>query len=110
MSEAASIPPVRRRFPWGRYLLAFVIIAIVMAAPVVVSVMSSDYAAAHGCQIDEGSVHPCIIDGHDQGELFYSLGMMGWLVLLTMPLGLVVGGVLFVVMLIHLAARSRGPR
>ena len=110
MSDAASIPPIRRRFPWSRYLLAFVVIAIVMAAPVVVSVMSSDYAASHGCQIDEGSVHPCIINGQDQGELFYSLGMMGWFVLLTMPLGLVVGGVLFVVMLIHLAAHSRGPR
>ena len=35
-------------------------------------------ANAYGCKVDEGSVHPCIINGHDYGELLCSLGVMGW--------------------------------
>ena len=33
--------------------------------------------------------HPCIIKGHDYGELLYSLGVMGWFMLVTIPGGLV---------------------
>ena len=46
-------------------------------------------ANAYGCKVDEGSVHPCIINGHDYGELLYSLGVMGWFMLVTIPGGLV---------------------
>ena len=46
-------------------------------------------ASAYGCKVDEGSVHPCIINGHDYGELLYSLGVMGWFMLVTIPGGLV---------------------
>jgi hypothetical protein len=46
-------------------------------------------ANAYGCKVDEGSAHPCIINGHDCGELLYSLGVMGWFMLVTIPGGLV---------------------
>jgi hypothetical protein len=46
-------------------------------------------ANAYGCKVDEGSVPPCIINGHDYGELLYSLGVMGWFMLVTIPGGLV---------------------
>ena len=46
-------------------------------------------ANAYGCKVDEGSVHPCIINGHDYGELLYSLGVMGWFMLVTIPGALV---------------------
>jgi hypothetical protein len=45
-------------------------------------------ANANGCKVDEGSVHPCIINGQDYGELLYSLGVMGWLMLVSIPGGL----------------------
>ena len=32
-------------------------------------------------------VHPCIIAGHDYGQLLYTLGVLGWLMLLTLPAG-----------------------
>jgi hypothetical protein len=38
--------------------------------------------------VDEGSVHPCIINGHDCGELLYDLGVLGWFMLVTLPGGL----------------------
>ena len=44
---------------------------------------------AYGCKVDEGSAHPCIINGHDYGELLYSLGVMGWFMLVTIPGALV---------------------
>jgi hypothetical protein len=34
-------------------------------------------------------MQPCIINGHDYGELLYSLGVMGWFMLVTIPGGLV---------------------
>jgi hypothetical protein len=37
----------------------------------------------------KGRAHPCIINGHDYGELLYSLGVMGWFMLVTIPGGLV---------------------
>jgi hypothetical protein len=45
-------------------------------------------ANAYGCKVDEGSVHPCIINGHDYGALLYDLGVMGWFMLVTLPGGL----------------------
>ena len=36
-------------------------------------------ANMYGCKVDEGSAHPCIINGHDYGEFLYSLGVMDWL-------------------------------
>ena len=29
-------------------------------------------ANSHGCKVDEGSVHPCIINGKDYGQLLYT--------------------------------------
>jgi hypothetical protein len=37
--------------------------------------------------VDEGSVHPCVINGKDYGQLLYTLGVMGWLMLVTLPAG-----------------------
>ncbi len=106
MSEIAAR---RRGFPWLRYLLGFLAIFAFMIAPIVVAVGSGNFAAAHGCQVDEGSVHPCVIGGTDYGKTFYSLGVVGWLMLVTFPLGLVAGAALFVGMVVHLLARRR-PR
>ena len=51
--------------------------------------MCSAIANAYGCKVDEGSVHPCIIYGQDYGHLLYSLGVMGWFMLVTIPAGLI---------------------
>jgi hypothetical protein len=51
-------------------------------------------------KVDEGSVHPCIINGHDYGEFLYSLGVMGCFMLVTIPGGLVafVGWLIFLIL------------
>ena len=58
-------------------------------------------ANAHGCKVDEGSVHPCIINGHDYDELLYSLGVMGWFMLVTIPGGLAAFVSWLVFLLLH---------
>jgi hypothetical protein len=45
-------------------------------------------ASYAGCRVDEGSVHPCMVGGNDIGELLYGMFVMGWMLLLTMPVGM----------------------
>jgi hypothetical protein len=50
------------------------------------------------------SVHRCIINGHDYGELLYSLGVMGWLMLVTIPGGLVAFVSWLIFLILHCVA------
>jgi hypothetical protein len=79
--------PVQKRFPWILYWIVLVVILFVAFAPVVSVVACGLIANAHGCRVDEGSVHPCVINGKDYGQLLYTLGVMGWLMLVTLPAG-----------------------
>jgi hypothetical protein len=53
--------------------------------------------------VDEGSVHPCVIGGKDYGQLLYTLGVMGWLMLITLPLGTLAFVAWLIVLLLHRA-------
>jgi hypothetical protein len=66
-----------KRFPWVIYALALLAILAVALAPVGSVVVCSWVANTHSCKVDEGSVHPCIIRGHDYGQLLYTLGVLG---------------------------------
>ena len=66
-----------KRFPWFWYLVTLFSIVAFAFAPIGSVLLCGAIAHAYGCKVDEGSVHPCIIKGHDYGELLYSLGMMG---------------------------------
>ncbi len=76
-----------RRFPWVLYLLALLAILAFAFAPIGSVMLCAGIANAYGCKVDEGSVHPCIINGHDYGERLYDLGVLGWLMLVTLPAG-----------------------
>src|SRR5436309_3579402 len=78
-----------KRFPWIWYLLALLVIFAFAFAPIGSVMWCGAIANAYGCKVDEGSVHPCVINGQDYGELLYSLGVMGWFMLVTVPAGLV---------------------
>src|SRR4029077_11672759 len=77
-----------KRFPLLWYLLALFVIVAFAFAPVGSVLLCAAIAHANGCKADEGSVHPCIINSQDYGELLYSLGVMGWLMLVSIPGGL----------------------
>ena len=90
-----------KRFPWIPYWIVLVLIMLVALAPVF-SVMACGFIAnAFGCRVDEGSVHPCIINGIDYGQLLYTLGVLGWLMLGTIPGGAIAFVIWLLVLIIH---------
>src|SRR5262249_62282001 len=90
-----------KRLPWLWYLLALFVIMAFAFAPVGSVMLCGAIANAYGCKVDEASVHPCIINGHDYGELLYSLGVMGWFMLVTLRRGLVGFGIWLVFRIIR---------
>jgi hypothetical protein len=70
-----------------------------MFLPMFPVVMASLIASVCGCKLDEGSAHTCIVLGMDIGGMLYSMGVMGWFGLLTVPSGFLLL-VVFTVMII----------
>ena len=98
-----------KRFPWTIYVVTLLFIAVVALAPIFSVVACSCIANAYGCKVDEGSAHPCVINGVDRGELLYALGVMGWFMLVTLPAGAFAMLVWIVVLLVHRSNwRKRG--
>jgi hypothetical protein len=92
-----------RRFPWIVYVIVLFAILAVAFAPVGSVILCSWIANAYGCKVDEGSVHPCIIGGHDYGQLLYTLGVLAWLMLVTLPGGVVAFIIWLIILILHRA-------
>ena len=105
MSEVAA-----GRFPARIYAIVFAVILVVALLPVIASFSAAAIAESHGCALDEGNVHPCLVLGSDWGTILYGLFVLGWLALATIPYGGMALIVWLVVLLIHYFAwrRSRG--
>ncbi len=87
-AETMNMPTKRaRKFPWIIYWVILFLIVAVTLAPVASVVACGMIANAYGCRVDEGSMHPCIINGTDYGETLYTMGVLGWLMLVTLPAG-----------------------
>jgi hypothetical protein len=111
-NRPADVAPVHhisdeKRFPWILYGIAFVLIVLVAVAPVGSVVACGLIANAHDCPVDEGSVDPCIIGGHDYGQLPYTLGVMGWLMLVALPGGALALVTWLIVLILHHASWRR---
>lgn len=92
-----------------RYLLAFALIALFTVSPFIPVVIAGVVATANGCRLDEAGFYPCVILGHDFGELLGTMGMLGWLGLVTFPVGNVLICVLAAVALVHFFRHRRKP-
>jgi hypothetical protein len=90
-----------RRFPWVAYLIVLFAILAVALAPMGSVVACGLIANTLGCRVDEGSVHPCVIGGKDYGQLLYTLGVLGWLMLVTLPAGLLALMIWLTVLILH---------
>ncbi|WJH39875.1 hypothetical protein N7E02_24720 [Aliirhizobium terrae] len=62
-------------------------------------------ADAAGCQLDESRTYPCVIGGTDYGETLYGLGVLGWLMLITIPYGAAALGLWLIILVVHLIVR-----
>ena len=90
-----------RRFPSVVYWVFLVLIVLFAFAPIGSVVACAWIANTHGCKVDEGSVHPCIIGGRDYGQLLYTLAVLGWLMLVTLPAGLFAFVVWLIILILH---------
>jgi hypothetical protein len=105
MVEMSPPPlPGKKRFPWISYWIVLGFIILVALAPIGSVVACGVIVNAHGCKVDEGSVHPCVINGKDYGQLLYTLGVLGWLMLVTLPAGAIALALWLVVLLLHRSA------
>lgn len=96
--------PTLKRFPWIIYSIVLALIVVVALAPIGSVVACGLIANANGCRVDEGSVHPCIINGQDYGHLLYTLGVLGWLMLVTLPAGVFAFVIWLIIVILHRAA------
>ena len=95
-------PTKARRFPGWIYALVFTVIVLFSLAPILSMLIASTIAQAHGCYVDEGSVHPCVIGGMDWGETFYTMTVLCWFMFFTLPIGAIAFFACLVLFFIHL--------
>lgn len=62
-------------------------ILLVALSPVLSVIVAGGIANFGGCVLNEGNVHPCVIGGVDLGETIYTMFVLGWLMLVTLPMG-----------------------
>jgi len=68
-------------------LVGYFLIFLVAGAPMISVIIAGTIASWNGCTLHEGFVNPCVINGRDIGETLYAMGVMGWFMLVTIPLG-----------------------
>ncbi|MCS7068428.1 MAG: hypothetical protein RMK51_04735 [Meiothermus sp.] len=83
--------------PWLRHGLVLGIIALLSFSPLLLALLAGAFAQANGCTLHEGYVNPCVVGGRDYGETLYTLGVMGWFSLLTLPGGMLATGLYLLV-------------
>jgi hypothetical protein len=76
--------------------------------PLIGLLIALAFGAGLGCAINEGSVTPCIVAGADLGPTLYTLFVGGWLMMVTMPFGLVGICLTLVALGMRASARRRG--
>jgi len=72
-------------------VLAASLWALLTFGPLLGVLVASAVAGAFGCRLDEAGSYPCMVAGVDVGGLLSTLFVLGWLMLLTLPLGAVLG-------------------
>lgn len=66
----------------------FVLIGILSISPLLVALFSGLIGQCLGCNINEAGTDDCIRFGIPFGLILNPLGVMGWLMLITIPLGI----------------------
>ncbi|MCP3971932.1 MAG: hypothetical protein GY717_16735 [Rhodobacteraceae bacterium] len=94
-----------------RLLYIFLILVLaVCAAPVIMVFWAGWFAERHGCTLHEGFSNPCLVNGQDWGETLYTAFVMGWLMLVTVPVGAIAALALLATVIIDLLRKTRRRR
>ncbi len=65
---------------------ALLLILLFGAAPLLSALSAGALAHAFDCRLDEGSVHSCMAFGLDLGDMLYTMFVLGWFGMMTLPL------------------------
>lgn len=68
-------------------ILIHLAIFLFSIGPLLLAISAGAVGKWLGCRVDEGNAHPCNCFGRDIGGLLYACFVMGWLTLLTGPVG-----------------------
>ncbi len=74
-----------RRRPWFSILFAAFLLLLAFT-PILLTAVAASVANAFDCRLDEAGFYPCIIGGHDYGQLLGTMAMGVWLFLISQPL------------------------
>jgi len=80
---------------------SFAIIVLFAIAPLISLIIGGGIAAALGCELDEGTVHPCLFMGTDLGETLYVMTVAMWFSMFTFPIGAVALVIWLIVVSVH---------
>jgi hypothetical protein len=69
--------------------IGYVVIALATGWPIASVVIAGTIAWWNGCTLHEGFANPCVVNGRDIGETLYEMGVMGLMMIATIPLGIV---------------------
>lgn len=92
---------------WIVHLIVLFALLVFALSPFLIAMGAGAFASANGCELHEGFVNPCVVGGNDYGDTLYSLGVMGWFGLATLPVGLLLAGLYVVIVLVVWALRRR---
>jgi hypothetical protein len=74
-----------------------VLILIVGFSPFISVMAAGLFAESNGCILHEGYINPCVVNGVDHGSTLYTMFVLGWLGLVTVPAGLIGEFIYFVI-------------
>jgi hypothetical protein len=69
--------------------IAYLLIVLFAMSPVLCAMLASLIASLCGSRLDEGNAYPCFVLGVDIGGLLSHMFVLGWLSLITVPIGLI---------------------
>ncbi|MCB9992584.1 MAG: hypothetical protein H6873_02880 [Hyphomicrobiaceae bacterium] len=88
-------------------MILLLIILALAASPLISAMVAGWVAEANHCRLDEGGIHPCLVNGTDIGPDLYTFFVLGWLMLATLPLGAIALAIWLAILIIHLVIHLR---
>jgi hypothetical protein len=70
------------------HTLVVLLILVLGASPFISAAIAGSIANANGCDLHEGFVNPCVINGVDRGSELYTWAMLAWFGIATVPIAL----------------------
>jgi len=93
-----------------RNLLILIPILLWMLWPAILAGTAGSIASANGCELNETVINSCIVNGREMGDTLYSMGVMGWFMLVTIPTGLLALLIFLLLLLIEWIVGRRKAR